>query len=139
MKKHTSNLGQPYASRVKRYNEDPTDALKCRYRWAKAHAKARGVKFNLTWEQFQEMWESQSGLSAYTGMPMSLALGLGPKARSNSISIDRIEPDGIYEWGNVVFCRQAENAAKGRRTLEELAVRKPNWYHRKPNWYHIEL
>jgi len=61
-----------------------------------AHAKERGIAWQLTPEDIIEMWTKQQGKCAYSGKKMYLAVGNGLLWRNWTVSIDRLDPAGYY-------------------------------------------
>ena len=77
-----------------------TRAVKDRYRWHRNNAKRRNIPFNISIEDWYNIW-IKSGKWEQRGR--------GSKAYVMS----RIGDEGAYEVGNVVIKTQAENAKEG--------------------------
>jgi hypothetical protein len=74
--------------------------VKNKYRWHRNNAKRRNILFNLTLEEWCNLWE-QSGKWEQRGRG------------KDSYVMSRIGDEGPYEVGNVVIKTQAENAKEG--------------------------
>lgn len=71
----------------------------------------RGMPFNLTIEYLLELFNSQGGLCALTGEPLSLR---------STASVDRIDNTKGYEIGNVWWTTKIANRLKNNYSMEEL-------------------
>lgn len=68
-----------------------------------------------------EMWESQRGLCAVSGIPMIWSKGdNGRMPNPTSVSLDRIDNNRSYESGNVRLICHAFNSFRGRMTDEQM-------------------
>lgn len=81
-----------------------------------AKCRQRGREFNLTDEFLDELWESQSGRCALTGI--EIFRGEGPVWRH--ASIDRIDCMRGYTQDNVQFVCKPANWARNSMTIEEF-------------------
>jgi hypothetical protein len=84
----------------------------------KSVARRRGIPFTLTFEDFKGLYEQQAGRDGYTGEQMSFDFGQG-RSRATA-SMDRIDNDGGYTPGNVVFCRLATNGKKSDKPRDKF-------------------
>jgi len=91
--------------------------LRYRISMMKAHARVRGISWNLTDDYIIQLWRKQSGRCAYSGKRMYLAVGRGWSWRNHCLSIDRVDNKKPYEPGNVVLCRYSENNHKNRQNI----------------------
>jgi hypothetical protein len=73
---------------------------------------------DIDWKFLRELWESQSGLCALSGTPMTFISGEG-KVPTN-ISVDRINNNGIYTKDNVRLVCTSVNMMKGVLTDYQL-------------------
>lgn len=85
-------------------------------RWRSKTTEA-GHVFDLDYEFLTNLWEQQQGQCPYTGAEIALTRGMG---QWNSASLDRIDPDGGYVRGNVVWTTRLVNTSKGQRTAAEF-------------------
>ena len=85
-------------------------ALRFRFNMKKSCARRRGIPFTLTFEDFKGLYEQQAGRDGYTGEQMSFDFGQGRSRKT--ASLDRIDNNGGYTPGNVMFCRLATNGKK---------------------------
>jgi ribosomal protein L37AE/L43A len=106
----------------KRYISTTKGALRSRYTNKKSVARRKGITFTLSFECFKGLCEQQDGKDGYTGEQLCFDYGKGRSAAT--ASLDRIDNDGGYTEGNVVFCRLATNSKKGKwpvsRLIEQL-------------------
>jgi hypothetical protein len=75
----------------------------------------KALRHNLTLDFLCQLFASQNGLCAITGVPMTVQQHL-----LNSCSIDRIDSSIGYMRDNVHFVSTWVNTAKGDHTLEEF-------------------
>jgi hypothetical protein len=87
-----------------------------------AHARQRGVRFNrectITVDDLKAAWESQDGLCAYTGLPLTRIRGQGDQP--TNASLDRIDPSRGYTPDNIALVQRRVNEMKWDNTLESL-------------------
>lgn len=88
----------------------------------KQNSKTRGIKFDLNWEDLQNLYNKQNGLCYYTDVPLKLTFAAKPERISvyNQISIDRLDSNGDYTVDNVVLCCLSINMMKNEFPLEDL-------------------
>lgn len=81
-----------------------------------------GPEFDLDTDYLQNVIESQRGVCAYTGRPLSgYSISTSPfRSSSESLSIDRIDSRKGYVKGNVVVCFLDANVAKGTLSYQEF-------------------
>lgn len=84
-------------------------------RTCKNSSKKRGHEFNLTRQDFIDMWEAQEGLCAYSGIKLNLA----PNT-TTSVSVERIDNTIGYTPENTVLVAKAINSMKSNLTGEEF-------------------
>jgi hypothetical protein len=70
-------------------------------------AKKRGHEFSLSADNLREMWETQYGLCAYTGIAMTTQPNL-----PHSVSVERVDNNIGYTEANTVLVCKAVNAMK---------------------------
>ena len=75
----------------------------------------RNQEFNLTRQDFIDMWEKQKGICAYTGMQMSLK----PNTLE-SVSVERVNNDIGYTPENTVLVVNAVNKMKSNLKGEDF-------------------
>lgn len=102
---------------VRRNNCNLNQRLQYKFSMCKAHAAERGIAFNLTFDEFKQMWSEQAGRCALTGKRMFLSVGRGYIYRNCTMSIDRLDPNGSYTKDNVILCRYDANRQKSRRNF----------------------
>jgi hypothetical protein len=84
----------------------------------KSAARRKGIPFTLTLEDYTRVFDLQAGKDAYTGEQMCFDYGHGRSAAT--ASLDRIDNDGGYTPGNVVFCRLSTNGKKSDQPPDEF-------------------
>ena len=84
---------------------------------AKRHADKKGMPFTLTTKYLKELWDTQGGLCALTGVALG-SIGDG----YNSPSIDRIDNALGYVEGNVWWVCWRANEAKKDMLLEDFLL-----------------
>lgn len=80
----------------------------------KAHARKRKLPFTITIEDAWELFQSQGGKCALTGMPLSLVTIKNKAPSAESASLDRIDNERGYETGNIQWLHKDINWMKGR-------------------------
>jgi len=78
-----------------------------------------GVVWDLTPESIYELWSSQQGRCALSGIQMTYEADSGPEGRFN-VTIDRIDPEGAYTLKNVRLVAKRVNFMKGKSSDSEL-------------------
>ena len=107
-------------------NLDINNFLKMLYSHTKSRAKTKILIFEITLQEYQDLYFKQEGKCFYTDIEMDWGHG---KGRSKySISLDRIIPEKGYVIDNVVFCINKVNYVKSDVTLEEMKEWMPLWY-----------
>jgi len=86
---------------------------------AKGNSKRKGIKFDLSQDFINSLFEKQKGLCFYSGKPMYDDI-TGMENSNDSVSIDKIIPSKGYIEGNVVLCRWIINRIKQDLTIEEF-------------------
>lgn len=115
-----------------RLTNDVGAFLEERFRRVKGRAKAEGLDFTFTKEEWKEIYNRQEGKCFYTDKKMLTGHGLG--SFPETLSADRIDNTKGYVKGNVVFCCRRVNTIKSNLTLEELEEYIPKWYERIKNY-----
>lgn len=113
--------------RVKRRKEmepEKDDTLKLRqtlvqrYHGAKERAIKQGLDFNLTVEYLLSLWESQHGICALSGVPMTFERYQG--RIPTNVSIDKINKERGYIIGNIQLVCMACNQIKSDWSEETM-------------------
>lgn len=73
----------------------PKELRACFNGW-KGQAKRRGKKFNLTYQEIQQIWLAQNGHCKVSGQVMTFKM-----KDANKVSLDRIDPKRDYSFDNV--------------------------------------
>jgi hypothetical protein len=93
------------------------------YSACKTNAEKRGIPFNLTIEDIQEVFENQKGLCRYTQLPITFEqpriTGTNRRYKSNA-SIDRIDSNKSYTKDNIQLVEKRVNMMKWKLTEEEF-------------------
>jgi hypothetical protein len=110
-------------------NSDLEKYLTYRYRSLKRTAKERNIELNFSKKNFIEQYTSQSGKCFYSDEEMICEIGNGKQNR-NVLSVDRVDTNKGYIYGNVVFCTYRINSIKNDLSLEEIKKWIPDWYTR---------
>jgi hypothetical protein len=76
----------------------------------------RGIEVNITIDDVMEMYDRQGGKCAVTGIEMTHSIG----GFMTNASIDRLDPDGHYELGNIRLVCTGVNIMRMRLTDEDL-------------------
>jgi hypothetical protein len=84
-------------------------------RTCKASAEKRGQEFSLTRNDLIEMWETQEGICAYTGIEMTTQ-----PATSVSVSVERVNNNIGYTKDNTILVCNAVNRMKSNFSGEEF-------------------
>lgn len=88
-------------------------ASKGRFSFYLRKARLRGRGFDLDEQYLEDVWSSQDGRCALSGLPLSLRRdGVGQKSGLASASLDRIKSSEGYVRGNVQFVAYSLNLAK---------------------------
>lgn len=92
-----------------------------RWEW---NAKTRGLAYELSYDDLQELWDRQAGLCYFTGQAMNTAKSTKDvRSRRNDpmqVSLDRLNSDGGYVKGNVALVCWWINRAKWKYGEEEF-------------------
>ena len=91
-------------------------------KWRKNSKYKRKIdeSYNLTFDEKKNLWETQKGLCALTGIPMTHISGKG-NVMSNA-SIDRINSSKGYEINNVQLVMWCVNRAKGEMSTTDFVA-----------------
>lgn len=82
---------------------------------SRKRAISKGIAFTLEKEDVLNLWDTQEGICALTGIPFILELPHSiPEENPWRPSIDRIDPSQGYEAGNVRLVCKMGNYAKHR-------------------------
>jgi AraC-like DNA-binding protein len=91
--------------------------------WKKS-ASSRELKWELTTQDLQDVWDAQDGKCYYTGIPMANSPTnreyRALSHRADLVSLDRKNPDGHYTKDNIVFCCSCINFAKNDWSEDEF-------------------
>ena len=98
-------------SRVRKINKNSNDSLRGRFiRW-KSHAKERGVKFNLVYEDVENI----PLICFYTKTILTLETG-----KENTVSLDRIDNSKPYDKNNILLCCEIINRMKHTMSIYDF-------------------
>lgn len=86
---------------------------------ARKRSRLLGIEPTITPDYMRELWMLQGGKCYWTGFPM--VVELDPRHPLKP-SIDRIQPEKGYTIGNVVWCTNFANRARGDSSTEEFAI-----------------
>lgn len=89
----------------------------------KRRCQEKGIEFNLSENYLYDLYISQNGLCAYSGIPLKPAttnFKNRGQADLDVVSVDRIIPEIGYTEGNLKLCCSAINKLKGNADPEEL-------------------
>lgn len=109
------------SKRFRKTYDDETKLYKLlQERWLGARERSfkKNLEFNITKEYLKQLWDSQSGLCAISGIPMTFELDNGRTFKN--VSLDRINPNKGYIIGNVQLVCMAVNQMKSDLSLAEL-------------------
>ena len=93
-----------------RYVSKREGALHFRYNKKRCYARAKGIPFTLTFEDYKGQYEKQAGKDGYTGQQMAFDFGQGRSGAT--MSLDRIDNEKGYTPDSVVFCSLYSNGKK---------------------------
>lgn len=85
----------------------------------------------LPYGYFCFLYLKQKGLCFYTDIPLSFKTNGDIQ---NTISVDRVIFDGLYEQGNIVLTLHKINQIKLDMTIEEMSSWTPKWHSRAINF-----
>lgn len=111
-------------TRQKKHNKalpDEQKLDKClRWRWlgAKDRSKRNNIDFSLTFEDIKNLWITQNGICALSGIKMTYELQNG--RTPTNVSIDKIDHTKGYIAGNVQLVCMACNQIKSDLSEEEM-------------------
>lgn len=94
--------------------------------WRRLRSRTKDLDFNLTKDDFKEIYQKQNGLCFYTDIKLDLRWGVGLKR--NGFSVDRVDNNKGYVKENIVFCANFVNSAKRDLSLEEIKEYMPGWF-----------
>ena len=86
------------------------DPVKTWFLHCKNRAKSRGIEFIVTLEEIHSIW---TGKCEESGVEFTF------NNDSNSPTMDRLNPGGIYQIDNIRIVTSYVNAKRGRKLLEE--------------------
>jgi hypothetical protein len=85
--------------------------------------RARATKgrkaFDLTPQFLSEMYHTQDGRCAYTGIPLRLD---STETQPDSLSVDKLNSRKGYTTNNVILCSAFANSLKGTKSREEFEI-----------------
>ena len=79
---------------------------------AQHRAKKKGLPFDFTQLDLEQLMRKQRGLCAYTGEPLVLHKSARQRAKGNTLSLDRIDSSKGYVRGNVQLVHKVINMMK---------------------------
>lgn len=74
----------------------------------------------MTVQELMDLWRTQEGLCAISGLKMTWGNGQSWKASPHSISMDRIDPDKGYGLGNIRLVCTAINMFRGQMADDKM-------------------
>lgn len=86
--------------------------LKRRSGMIRSNARKKGIVCDIDSEYLLDLWNKQTGLCYYSGLPMTGSMWQEGFQSWDSPSLDRKTPDKGYVKGNVVWCVFAVNSFK---------------------------
>lgn len=99
-------------------NEKLEKCLRWRFLAAKDRAVKHNISFNLELQYILDLWDSQKGVCALSGLPMTFELKQG--RISTNVSIDKIDRTLGYVKGNIQLVCMACNQIKSDLTEIEM-------------------
>lgn len=93
----------------------------------KTRCTAKGMPFDLTYEDLIALYRLQQGFCFYTDVELNWHKKTTKRDR---LSVDKIIPSLGYVMGNVVLCTHRANTVKADLELEEIKEWLPGWYAR---------
>lgn len=93
--------------------------LSARMASSKNRAKNKNMAFDLDLDYLMKLFEKQQGNCYYTGIPLVLK---NKGCKSNSFTIDRLDPIKGYIKGNIVFCTHCINSMKSTMNEGEFKI-----------------
>lgn len=85
-----------------------------------SNSRKRGKLFNLSWKDLYNQYNKQNGLCFYTGIKLELIYSNTNSAKSNQLSVDRLNNTKGYNKNNIVLCCFCINNFKGSMNLKEF-------------------
>jgi len=113
----SKNTKQQNAEAQARYRRTYLGTVQAKYHGSKRNARAKGYTHTITLDFLKDMWASQRGKCALTGVDMGF-VGSG----WNSASIDRINPKLGYVPSNVQWTCWRPNEAKSNMTNDDFVA-----------------
>ncbi len=110
-------------------NSDIKKFLSDRWHRCKNRATKLKIAFNITKNEFIQIYFDQQGKCFYTNDELIWQVGKG-KNYNYALSIDKIIPEKGYIKENIVFCTNRVNTAKNNFSLKEIKMWMPKWYKR---------
>jgi len=101
----------------RRYQRQGGGSLLSVFNTTRRFAPRRGLDFTLTFDEVQEMWDSQGGLCWYSGVPMTTDVGDPLK-----VTLDRLDSSSDYTRENVVLCSIVANLMKKDMTVDTFCA-----------------
>lgn len=94
------------------------------WRCIKKAGESKGLGFDLTLEGLWDLYESQKGLCALSGLPIIIECSLGGLSKHGyqrrTASLDRIDSSEGYITGNVQWVHKEVNQMKSNRTEKDF-------------------
>ena len=101
-----------------RGKSDLNEILSVRWYGARDRARKKNYQLDFSWEYLKELWIAQNGKCALSGIEMTFEANNG-RVPTN-LSLDKINPKGRYQKGNVQLICMAINQMKSDLTSEQL-------------------
>jgi hypothetical protein len=100
--------------------EDPDRSLTYFYRESRKGATRREISFQLTEDEFRNIWKKQKGKCALSGIDLTLEHGSISTPNPTRMSIDRIDSEYGYTASNVQLITWQLNSAKNVWSNQQL-------------------
>lgn len=92
-----------------------------RYFLTKQGAERRGIRFDITRAQLQQLYDEQEGKCAISGVPIVFGNSIREvKAGADTASLDRKDSTKAYTMDNIQWVHRVVNIMKGSLSLDQL-------------------
>lgn len=108
-------------NRRREFKQNPLDSrLTELSRTIKLRSKKKGFETDVDKDYLYDLWHSQNGMCAYSGLEMTASAIVGDSRNPTAISVDRIDSSRGYTRDNIVLTCWKVNAAKSDLSLNEF-------------------